>query len=98
MDHTAAIAANIAAVRERIVRAAERAGRDPARVTLVAVSKTHPPEVVAAAYAAGLVVFGENRVVEAAEKVVALADLAGLRWHLIGHLQRNKARKAAEMF
>src|SRR4051794_22538927 len=98
MDNTATIAANIAAVRARIARAAERAGRDPATVTLVAVSKTHPPEVVAAAHAAGMVDFGENRVPEATEKVVALAERAGLRWHLIGHLQRNKARKAAEIF
>jgi hypothetical protein len=65
----------------------------------VAVTKTHPPEVVAAAIAAGAHTFGENRVQEAAAKIAALAEQhSGLRWHLIGHLQRNKARLAAELF
>ena len=94
------IAERVAAVRQRIARAAARAGRPPAEVTLVAVSKTHPPERVREAFAAGLRDFGENRVQEAEPKVAALADLqaAGLRWHLVGHLQGNKARKAAAMF
>jgi PLP dependent protein len=95
----AAIAANIARVREQIAAAALAAGRDPAEVTLVAVSKTHPPELVAAAIAAGITDLGENRVQEAVEKIAALAGYRSqLRWHLIGHLQRNKAGPAAEQF
>ena len=85
----------IAAVQERIAAAARRAGRDPAEVMLVAVSKMHSPEEVAAAYAAGLRVFGENRVEEAAPKVEAVAQLVAPvpppAWHLIGHLQSRKA-------
>jgi hypothetical protein len=94
------IAHRVGAVRERIARAASRAGRRPEEVTLVAVSKTHPPARVREAFAAGLRDFGENRVQEAEPKVAALADLrpAGLRWHLVGHLQANKARKAAGLF
>ena len=94
------IAERVAAVRERIARAAERASRRPGEVTLVAVSKTHPAEAVRAAFAAGVRDFGENRVQEAEPKVAATADLAtsGLRWHLVGHLQSNKARKAAALF
>lgn len=94
------IAQRVAAVRERIARAAERASRSPGDVTLVAVSKTFPAEVVREAFAAGLRHFGENRVKEAADKIEALDDLrsAGLRWHLVGHLQSNKARKAAALF
>jgi PLP dependent protein len=85
----------IAAVQERIAAAARRAGRDPAEVTLVAVSKTHSPVEVAAAYAAGLRVFGENRVEEAAPKIGEVARLVvpaePPAWHLIGHLQSRKA-------
>ncbi len=94
------IADRVAAVRERIARAAERASRPPGDVTLVAVTKTHPEEAVRAAFAAGVRDFGENRVQEAEPKVAATADLAaaGLRWHLVGHLQSNKARKAAALF
>jgi pyridoxal phosphate enzyme (YggS family) len=93
------IAERVAAVRDRIARAAARAGRDPSGVTLVAVSKTHPPEAVRDALAAGLHDFGENRVQEAEPKIAALADLRPeLRWHLVGHLQANKARKAAGLF
>jgi pyridoxal phosphate enzyme (YggS family) len=94
------IAERVTAVRERIARAAERAGRAPDAVRLVAVSKTHPVERVREAFAAGLREFGENRVQEAEAKIEALADLraAGLRWHLIGHLQSNKARRAAALF
>jgi len=92
------IAANAAAVRERIAAACARAGRDPGGVTLVAVTKTHPPELVAAAAEAGLADFGENRVQELIAKSdgVPGATMGGaVRWHLIGHLQRNKAREAA---
>jgi pyridoxal phosphate enzyme (YggS family) len=94
------IADRVAAVRERMRRAAARAGRSPDDVVLVAVTKTHPPEVVREAFAAGLRDFGENRVQEAEGKVLALADLrtAGIRWHLVGHLQSNKARKAVPLF
>jgi PLP dependent protein len=92
------IAERVAAVRERIARAAERAGRRPEEVTLVAVSKTFPATAVREAFAAGQRDFGENKVQEAEEKAPALADLDGLRWHLVGHLQSNKARKAAALF
>jgi hypothetical protein len=64
----------------------------------MAVSKTHPPDLIREAYAAGLRLFGENRVQEFAGKVGALADLAGAEWHMIGHLQTNKAGKAVELF
>jgi hypothetical protein len=94
------IGERVAAVRERIARAAERAGRSPGDVTLVAVSKTHPPQTVREGFAAGLRDFGENRVQEAEPKMAALAGLReqGLRWHFIGHLQSNKARRAAQLF
>jgi len=94
------IAANLLAVRERIARAAARGGRSERDVTLVAVSKTHPPERVREAWGAGQRTFGENKVQEAETKIEALASLrpAGLRWHLVGHLQSNKARKAAGLF
>jgi pyridoxal phosphate enzyme (YggS family) len=94
------IADRVAAVRERIARAVERASRAPGEVTLVAVTKTRPEGAVRAAFAAGVRDFGENRVQEAEPKVTATADLAaaGLRWHLVGHLQSNKARKAVTLF
>ena len=94
------IAERVAAVRERIARAADRARRSAADVRLVAVSKTHPVESVREAFAAGVRDFGENRVQEAEPKIAASADLtaAGARWHLVGHLQSNKARRAAGLF
>jgi pyridoxal phosphate enzyme (YggS family) len=92
------ITENIAAVRERIAGAARRAGRSPDGITLMAVSKTHPPERIREAYEAGLRVFGENRVQEFSGKSEALADLRDAEWHLIGHLQTNKAAKAVELF
>jgi pyridoxal phosphate enzyme (YggS family) len=92
------ISERVAAVRERIARAAERASRPPADVTLVAVSKTHPTEAVRAAFAAGVRDFGENRVQEAEPKIAGTSDLAGARWHLVGHLQSNKVRRAAALF
>jgi pyridoxal phosphate enzyme (YggS family) len=92
------IADRVAAVRERIARAAARAGRKDGDVTLVAVAKTHPPGRVREAFAAGLRDFGENKVQEAEGKIAALADLAGARWHMVGHLQANKARKAVTLF
>jgi len=84
-------------IRERICEAASRANRPPDDVQLVAVSKTVPVEVLRDAYALGLRVFGENRVQEAQEKISALA-LPDIRWELIGHLQTNKANRAAEIF
>jgi pyridoxal phosphate enzyme (YggS family) len=94
------IAQRVAAVRERIARAAARASRAPGSVQLVAISKTFPAEAVREAHAAGVLDFGENRVQEAEPKIAAVADLAaaGLRWHLVGHLQSNKARRAAALF
>ena len=92
------IAENILCVRERIVAAARRSGRNPEEITLMAVSKAFPPVSIREAYAAGLRVFGENRVQEFAGKAGALRDLQDAKWHLIGHLQSNKAAKAAELF
>jgi pyridoxal phosphate enzyme (YggS family) len=93
------IATRIAAVQERITAAARRSGRSADEITLVAVTKTQPPEVVVRALAAGLADFGENRVQEAEAKIAALAAERGrMKWHLIGHLQRNKAKKAAVLF
>jgi pyridoxal phosphate enzyme (YggS family) len=92
------IAENIAQVQERIAAAARRAARNPHEITLMAVSKTFPVERIREAYAAGLRVFGENRVQEFAGKATALRGLADAEWHLIGHLQTNKAAKATELF
>ncbi|SHI99828.1 hypothetical protein SAMN02745194_01530 [Roseomonas rosea] len=93
-----AIAANLARIKARIAAAAEAAGRDPAGVTLVAVSKTHPAEAVRAALAAGQAVFGENRVQEAAAKFPGLrAEFPAMRLHIIGGLQTNKARDAVRV-
>ena len=92
------IAENIARIRERIDTAARGAGRNVEEITLMAVSKTFPPEKIHEAYAAGLRVFGENRVQGFAAKNEALRDLVGAEWHLIGHLQSNKAVRAAELF
>lgn len=89
-----ALAGRLTGVRAEIARACERAGRAPDTVTLVAVSKTHPPEVILEAIEAGLRDFGENRPEEAAPKIDAVASLtaAPLRWHMIGHVQSRKAR------
>jgi len=81
-------------VRERIAEAAGRAGRNPGDVRLIAISKTHPIDAVRAAAAAGQLDFGENKVQEALQKIAQSADNR-LRWHLVGHLQSNKAKKAA---
>jgi pyridoxal phosphate enzyme (YggS family) len=89
----AALRTRLADVRARIARAAGRAGRDPASIRLVAVSKTFPAEFVRAAAEAGQIDFGENKVQDALGKMDQTADLA-IRWHLVGHLQSNKARKA----
>jgi PLP dependent protein len=92
------ISENIASVREQIVRAARRTGRDAVEIALMAVTKTHSPERIREAYDAGLRLFGENRVQEFAGKAAALTDLADAQWHMIGHLQTNKAPRAAELF
>jgi len=92
------IADNLACVRQRISDAAHRAGRRPEDVALMAVTKTFPPEIIREAYEAGQRLFGENRVQEFAEKSRLLADLPGIKFHLIGHLQSNKAAKAAQIF
>ena len=91
------LAENIARVEEQIIAACVRSQRRREDVTLVAVSKTHPAEMIRAAYAAGLRHFGENRVQEAKSKRSELAEL-GVTWHLVGHLQSNKARAARELF
>ncbi len=88
----------LAEVRARIERAAERSRRDPASITLLAVTKVFPASVIREAYDLGLREFGENYVQEFETKAPAVADLAGARFHLIGHLQSNKARRAAELF
>jgi pyridoxal phosphate enzyme (YggS family) len=92
------IAENIVRIRGRIAMVSLRAGRHPADITLMAVSKTFPAELIREAYAAGLRVFGENRVQEFASKADALHDLRDAEWHLIGHLQTNKAAKSVELF
>ena len=91
------IESHLAAIRSRIAAAAAAAGRTATDVSLLAVSKTFGPDHVRAAYAAGQRDFGENKVQEALQKQEATADLA-IRWHLIGHLQSNKAKKAAPAF
>jgi pyridoxal phosphate enzyme (YggS family) len=88
--------ARLQLVRDHIAAAARRAGRDPAAVRLVAVSKTHPVDAVAAAAATGQVDFGESRVQETRDKIPAAP--AGLTWHFLGHLQKNKVRQALPLF
>jgi pyridoxal phosphate enzyme (YggS family) len=88
------LSANISKVTNRIAAAAQRAGRDPSEITLVAVTKTHSAEVVRAAAEAGLRDFGENRIEEAAPKIAAVGR-RDVRWHMIGHVQSRKAREVA---
>ena len=88
------IAENIAKVRERTANAAGRSGRRPEEIALMAVSKTVPPERIREGYNAGLRLFGENRVQEFTGKASTLGDLPGAEWHMIGHLQTNKARQS----
>jgi pyridoxal phosphate enzyme (YggS family) len=91
------IAANLAAVRARIVAAATAAGRDPKTVKLVCVSKTKPEAAIREAYALGERAFGESYAQELEKKAAALADLKDLEWHFIGHLQSNKAKYVAKV-
>lgn len=88
----------LTAVRDRIARAAARAGRDPASITLLAVTKVFPAQAIVDAWQIGLRDFGENYVQEFEDKHPAVAALEGARFHFIGHLQSNKARRAAELF
>jgi PLP dependent protein len=92
------ISDNLAEVQKRVEAAALRAGRSSSDIAIMAVTKTHPPERIREAYHAGQRLFGENRVQEFADKFTKLAELPGARWHMIGHLQTNKAAKAAELF
>lgn len=94
IEEQAVLGRNLAAVQGRIDAACARAGRDPAEVTLVAVSKTVPAEVIRAAYGAGARIFGENYGQHLRDKAEELADLPELRWHFIGPLQRNKVKYA----
>lgn len=99
VDEARSMAQRIAAIRERIAAAAARAGRSPDEITLIAVTKTHPAARISHVLRAGLRDLGENRVQEAEEKVGLVAvDGEPVRWHLIGHLQRNKARRAVQIF
>jgi pyridoxal phosphate enzyme (YggS family) len=93
----AAVRARLADVRDRIARAAARAGRDPSRIRLIAISKTFGADAVRTAAGEGQIDFGENKLQEAQQKRQELTDLP-LKWHLVGHLQSNKARKAAAEF
>jgi len=97
MNGTPSIAENLTRIRERIERAASRAGRSTGEITLVAVSKTHPAERIREAYRAGVRHLGENRVQEWESKYASLSDLDAV-WHLIGHLQSNKVNRAARLF
>jgi PLP dependent protein len=97
------VAENLAHVQERIAAAARHAGRNPDEITLIAVSKTFPADSIREAHAAGLRIFGESRVQELAGKAAALSDLQNIdlqnmEWHMIGHLQTNKAANALELF
>jgi pyridoxal phosphate enzyme (YggS family) len=91
------IAERLALVHQRVARAAERAGRSPAEVTVVAASKSFPAQAIEEAAAAGIAHIGENRVQEAAAKIPSLRHLP-VTWHLVGHLQTNKAKTALELF
>src|SRR6516225_2197450 len=97
MFDAATIRLRLADVRERIARAAGRAKRDPGSIRLVAISKTFPADVVRAAADAGQLDFGENKVQEALQKMDSTTDLP-VRWHLVGHLQSNKVKKAGSRF
>lgn len=95
---TEAFPARLARVRERICAACDRARRDPASVRILAVTKVFGPEAIREAYESGLRDFGENYVQEMERKAPAVADLTGAKFHLIGHLQSNKTKKAAQLF
>ncbi len=99
MELSTRVAKRLQTIHQRIAAACERTGQDEADVTLIAVSKTHPAETVRAGFEAGMIDFGENRVAEGADKITALKSLRPRpTWHLIGHLQSNKAGKAIDCF
>lgn len=89
--------ANLEEIKERIERAAQKVGRTAEEIKLIAVSKTHPAEILQSAVDSGIRIFGENKVQEA-EKKIEILGRESLEWHLIGHLQSNKARKAVQLF
>ncbi|WP_297456459.1 YggS family pyridoxal phosphate-dependent enzyme [Persephonella sp.] len=93
-----AIRENVEKIKERIEKAAQRAGRKSEDIILLAASKTQPPEKIVEAYEAGIRYFGENRVQEGIKKIEALSDLKDIHWHLIGGLQTNKAKYAVKYF
>lgn len=92
-----ALQENLTQIRRRIAQAAQKSGRDAGEIKLVAVSKTHPAEALSEAIEAGIKVFGENKVQEAEGKIGQIGRKMA-EWHLIGHLQSNKARKAVQLF
>src|SRR5580700_1169822 len=92
------IASNIASIHERITAAARRAGRNPEDITLMAVSKTQPPEKIREAYKSRLKIFGENRVQEFSNKIDALRRDHNTKWHMSGHQPTNQAATTAELF
>jgi pyridoxal phosphate enzyme (YggS family) len=92
------IADNIQSIRKRITQAAVGCGRSPGDILLLAISKTFPVEAIAQAVQAGMYQFGENRVQEAENKIPCFKKASNLTWHLVGHLQSNKARRAAQLF
>jgi len=92
------IAQNIQSIRERIARAAAECGRSSEEIVLLAISKTFPVELIFQAAEAGVYKFGENRVQEAEHKIPFIPNASNWEWHLVGHLQSNKARRAAELF
>jgi pyridoxal phosphate enzyme (YggS family) len=98
MMNMEALAQNLATVRERMARAAARAGRNPDSILLLAVTKVFPAEVIRAAHDLGLREFGENYVQEFESKSPVVSGLPGARFHFIGHLQSNKSARAAELF
>jgi PLP dependent protein len=95
MNH---IEQNIKAIRVNMAKAAAECGRSPDDISLLAISKTFPREFIVRAAEAGIHQFGENRVQEAEDKIPYLGEIPGLEWHLVGHLQTNKAKRAAELF
>ncbi|MDM7997369.1 MAG: YggS family pyridoxal phosphate-dependent enzyme [Acidobacteriota bacterium] len=92
------IVENIQWIRDRIAAAAASCNRSPDDITLLPISKTFPVDSISQAAAAGISRFGENRVQEAEKKILHFRSLANLEWHLVGHLQSNKAKRAAELF
>jgi PLP dependent protein len=97
VDPTVGLAERFADVKSRISTTIQRCGRDPREVTLIAISKTHPPGLVKSLVDLGATDLGENRVQEAEEKIPQVGR-SGVRWHLVGHLQANKARRAVSLF